>query len=930
MGKKTLLLLHLSFFIACVTFAQTGKLAGKVLNAKNEPLAGVTIKITGSAGGATTDQSGQYTITLTAGKKYSIDFSAVGYNPKSISEIEIIAGQVTNLDITMEVTDKNLAGVTITATRNTARRETVNSVIQFQKNTNTVASVVSAESIRRSPDRNTGEVLKRTPGASLIDGKFLVIRGLADRYNQAMLNGILLTSTEPDRKTFSFDIIPAPMIDNIIINKAFVPELPGEWAGGLIQVNTKDIPAKSFLNIQVGTGFNSQTIGKDFYKAKGGKLDWLGIDDGARGLPSSYTTKSAFNLATQEERNAIGRQMNNNWSAIPTKLSPNVSFQANGGFTGTLFGKKIGGIIGVNYNKTNRYTDILNQIQTLENGIFSRQYSYDDDRYTQEVTVGALASVSLQLNAKNKLSLKSIINGNTNNYIIRRNGINDNTGDDVYGGELTFRENTFFTTQLTGEHSITAPLKLKWYGAFNILDGYSPDQRRYQYTRKTGTQDPYLFLVGNSLAQESGSRVFQTLNDYIYTAGGDLTYGFDMFGQKQAIKGGYMLQIKDRLFDAQLFANYLPTDNAALRQQTIDKIFAPQNFGDGSSISNLFSFNSINNSNFRYLANTILNAGFLQFDNQLTDALRVVWGLRVEDYDQLLGSVKKWDSRHKHTRQTDFLPGVNATVKLDTKTNLRLSGSQTVIRPEQRELAALTLYDFELNSAVQGKPDLVRTKVSNFDLRYEMYPRSGEVFTLGLFYKNFEKPIEQNLQQGGAIFEFQNPDRATAYGAEIEVRKRLDFITTGLKNFTVQANAAYIKSNVKDEKRNIDRPLQGQSPYLLNIGLLYDLEKAGLNATVLFNQIGKRIYLVGDIPSSGGGGAPSIWEAPRPVLDFQVGKKFLHNKAELRLNISDILNKTQYFYQNGNDNTGFQKDKDAYRFTRKFGTTYSITFNYSL
>jgi len=928
--KKNLLLLSPLLFFAVITIAQTGKIAGKVLNAKNEPLAGVSIKITGAAGGASTDVEGRYTITLTAGKKYDLDFTAVGYNLKAVSEIEVIAGQVTTLDISMEVTGKNLAGVTVTATRNTARRETVNSVIQFQKNTNTVASVVSAESIKRSPDRNTGEVLKRTPGASLIDGKFLVIRGLADRYNQAMLNGILLTSTEPDRKTFSFDIIPAPMIDNIIINKAFVPELPGEWAGGLIQVNTKDIPSKNFFNVQIGTGFNSQTIGKDFYKAKGGGLDWLGIDNGARGLPPSYTTKSGFNLLTQEQRNAIGKEMNNNWAASPTKVSPNVSFQANGGFTGTLFGKKVGGILGINYSKTSRYTDILNQIQTLENGIFSQQYSYADDRYTTEITAGALASVSLQLDARNRLSLKSIVNVNTNNYAIRRNGINNNTSDDVYGGELTFRENTFFTVQLTGEHSIAAPLKFKWYGSFNILDGYSPDQRRYQYTRPTGTQNPYRFLVGNSLAQESGSRVFQTLNDYIYTAGGDLTYNFDMFGQKHAVKGGYMLQIKDRLFDAQLFANYLPIDNEALRQLPIDKIFAPENFGNGSDTSRQFAFNSINNKNFRYLANTILNAGFLQFDNQLSANLRVVWGLRVEDYDQLLGSVKSWDSRHKHTRQTDFLPGVNATLRLNPKTNLRLSGSQTVIRPEQRELAALTLYDFELNSAVQGNPNLLRTKVTNVDLRYEVYPRSGEVFTAGVFYKNFDKPIEQNLQQGGAIFEFQNPDRATAYGAEVELRKRLDFITGGLKNFTIQANAAYIKSNVKDEKRNIDRPLQGQSPYLLNFGLLYDLEEPGFNATLLFNQIGKRIYLVGDIPASGGGGAPDIWEAPRPVLDFQVSKKFIHKKAELRLNASDILNKTQYFYQNRDENTGFQKGSDAYRFTRKFGTTFSITFNYSL
>jgi outer membrane receptor protein involved in Fe transport len=251
-----------------------------------------------------------------------------------------------------------------------------------------------------------------------------------------------------------------------------------------------------------------------------------------------------------------------------------------------------------------------------------------------------------------------------------------------------------------------------------------------------------------------------------------------------------------------------------------------------------------------------------------------------------------------------------------------------VIRPELRELAALTLYDFELNSAVQGNPNLVRTKMTNADLRYELYPRSGEAITVGVFYKYFDNPIEQNLQQGGAIFEFQNPEKATAYGVELEFRKKIDMIDA-FRNFTLQANGAYIKSQVTDSKRNIARPLQGQSPYLLNVGLMYDLEKAGLSATFLYNQIGKRIYMVGDIPASGGGGAPDIWEASRPVLDFQLAKKILEKKGELKLNVSEILNKKQYFYQNKDIDTGFQIASDGYRFTRKFGTTVSVSFNYS-
>jgi outer membrane receptor protein involved in Fe transport len=295
-----------------------------------------------------------------------------------------------------------------------------------------------------------------------------------------------------------------------------------------------------------------------------------------------------------------------------------------------------------------------------------------------------------------------------------------------------------------------------------------------------------------------------------------------------------------------------------------------------------------------------------------------------------VGSVKAWDPRHSHSQVRDFLPGLNATLRVNNKTNIRLSGSQTVIRPELRELSFLNLYDFELNASVQGNPLLQRTKVTNADLRYELYPRAGEVFNIGAFYKYFDKPIEQifNEGSGGAsTFNYQNVEKATAYGAEVEMRKKLDFISGGLKNFTLQANAAYIYSRVTDSRFKVDRAMQGQSPYLINVGLLYDLEKQGFSATILYNQIGERIYLVGDV--SAAGGLPDIYEAPRPVLDLQLTKKLIENRAELKLNISDILNTTQYFYQNAGGKASFQKDTDAYRFTRKFGTTFGLTFSYA-
>ena len=933
--RTVLTILALLFSLA--SFAQKGRISGKVTNQKNEALVGVSIEISGAFSGMVrSDVEGRFSFPAETGKKYTLSFSYVGYQKKIVDEISLSAATEQNLDIVLDQEVKTLGNVTVTssANRGTAKGESVNALIAFQKNTNTVASVISGEAIRRSPDKNTGEVLKRTPGASLQEGKFLIVRGLAERYNMALLNGVPLSSTEPDRKAFSFDLIPANMIDNIVINKAFVPELPGEWAGGLIQVNTRDIPNKNFFNIQIGTGFNTQTIANPFQVYQGGKLDFLGIEDGTRALPSTYTTKSQFDALSAQAKTEMGKQFENVWNpTIQNGVNQlNSQLQVSGGFTSSKGTRKLGGIFGLTYNRTARLLKATNSgFNFIGNGAFTPDFDFADDRFSNDILLGALGNLTYQMDNYNKISLKTIFNINTSDYTTLRTGLEGNGNtllDSARGYELGFRQNTFWNTQLSGEHQILPnnKLKLKWNGSFTLLDGFIPDQRRLYYLKNNSSaSNPYVALLSNVLSQKSGNRFYQNLNDYIYSGGADLAYSFDAFGSKQTLKGGYMLQIKDRLFDAKPFSIYLPRDNAALRLLSPDKIFAPANFGDGSVTSTNFAFDAIKGNLYRYLANTILNAAYIQFDNQFGNKLRVIWGVRMEDYDQLVGSVKTSDPRYNYSRVRDWLPGLNATYKVNNLTNLRFSASQTVVRPEFRELANFQYYDFELNAAVQGFPLLQRTKVTNLDFRYELYPSAGEVFTAGVFYKYFDKPIEMvyNFVTGGASsFNFANPDYATAFGVELEFRKKLDF-STALKNFTIQANGSYIYSRVEDATLSLDRPLQGQSPYLVNASILYDHEKSGFSATLLYNQIGRRVTFVGSQDQ------PDIYESTRPVFDFQVTKKLAGNKAEFRLNIQDILNRRLYFYQNPDGNTRLNKSTDPFRLSRQFGTNISLVFGYN-
>ncbi len=918
------------------SYAQTGKIEGKITDSKTgNPLSGISVIVAGETRGVATDVDGRFVLTVPASKPKLIRVSSIGYQTKEIENVEVSPNALINLDIVMETATKTEEEIIIRTTR---RQETTAALIAYQKNTNTVAQVVSAESIRRSPDKNTSEVLKRIPGTSIQEGKYIIVRGLNDRYNQTMLNGILLGTTEPDRKTFSFDIFPSGMIDNIIINKAFLPEFSGEWAGGLVQVNTKDVPAKNYLNVVVGTGFNTQTIGKDFYTYKGGDLDFIGMDDGFRAIPDELPLRSKYNSLDREAKTELGKLFKNVWSATPNenKYLPvfNSSVQLSGGFNKKLGEKsKLGAILAFNYNQSNKRTDyIFNRLYVVNGTTPSLTFDYSDKKYSKDVLWGGLANVTLQLGSNNKISFKNLFNVNATNYVNERTGkdfeFDPFLGENVRATELALKTNTFFNTSISGDHNLNSlKSKLHWYGSFNILDQYIPDQRRIQYNQDPDVANaPYFLLIGASQSsQKSGSRYYGFLNDYNYVTGADITKSFKLFDLDQSIKGGYFFQVKDRLFDSRPFAFYLPSNNPDLIKLPADKVFSAENFGNGSD--NKFGFNELSGDQYRYIANTILNAGFLQLENQFGEKVKATYGVRFENYDQVIGSMRQSDRRHLHTEVLDFLPGANVTLKLNRKTNLRLSASQTVIRPEFRELSDFAFYDFDLSATVSGNKTLERTKISNFDIRYEIYPRAGELFTVGVFYKDFQKPIELFFNQSGAgsssTFNYLNADKAYSFGGELEFRKRLDF-ADALRNFTFQTNFSYIYNRVTRNSSNLDRPMQGQSPYVINTSVQYDIEKLGINTTLLFNMIGDRIFYVG------GNDFPPVTEQHRPLMDFQFAKKILKDNGEIKLNISDLLNRANIFYLDVNNDRKYDEGSDALAIKRKYGSTIGISFSYNL
>ncbi|OYX91786.1 MAG: hypothetical protein B7Y76_13725, partial [Sphingobacteriia bacterium 35-40-5] len=358
-----------------------------------------------------------------------------------------------------------------------------------------------------------------------------------------------------------------------------------------------------------------------------------------------------------------------------------------------------------------------------------------------------------------------------------------------------------------------------------------------------------------------------------------------------------------------------------------DEIFAPANINENGFILSEFTNNTDS-----YDANSDLNAGFLMMDNKFGEKFRISYGARFEQFAQTLNAID-FSGQAIAAKQDNFdvLPSANLTYSLNAKSNIRLSGSQTVSRPEFRELALFNYYDFISQTSVTGNPNLKRAKIFNGDLRYELYPSAGETFTVSAFYKNFNDPIEQRVNSNSTPvvrgINYLNADQATSLGVELDVRKKLSFLgdKAWLNNLTAFANASYIDSKVKGV--GIDRPLQGQSPYLVNAGLQYFSPKTALTFTSVYNRIGQRIFLVGYQ------GYSDIYENARDVLDFQVSKRVLKSQAEIKLNIGDVLNQSTVFYQNNTgdskmayDGAGIDRLINSY----KLGSNVSLSFSYNL
>lgn len=939
--------------VAFTVVAQTGRIAGKVIDKKTgEELIGVSVQIEGTSIGAATDFEGKFLINNITPGTYNVVVSYISYKKKVIAGVEVKAKETALVNIALEEATKELNEIVI---KGEIKKESANAVLIQQRNSVSVASGVSADLIKKTPDRTTADVIKRVSGASIQDNKFAVVRGLGDRYNMAFINGTPLASSESDRKAFSLDLIPASVLDNMMIVKTATPDMPADFAGGFIQITTKDIPEEDQYTVGLSMGAHSLTTFKEgFASPNTSSTDWLGYDS-KRSIPSGA-------MRTEEGRNASNSQLveqtklfDNNFKPTDvSSIAPNLSFNLSGSKRFKTERNEFGVLGAIAYSNNYRYTPFVVNEPPLSDDQRSIDFknadykTYTYNNYRRTVNLGGVLNLSMKVGKNNKFSFKNLYTQTGEDQTIKRDGIQyvnhaatfENQENKVFNDYLyQYQQSRMYTGQFTGEHFLTASkIKVKYTIGYTDINRSLPDFKRliYQADKQLGDTaypKPIVQLNpdANAFTPNQTGRFSSQLQETSPSAKYEVSIPFKMF-KKSEVKIGGFHQIRTRTFAARNFLftydnnNLDPSKYDVAGLQGPDSVFAPANIS-----GDLFFQRETTQGSDSYTASSRTHAGFVMFDNKFTNRLRVIWGARMEQFNQKVSSEAIGKKVDINKTVTDILPSLNIIYELTEKQNVRFSYSRTLSRPEFREFAPLAFYEVNYNSIIIGNDTLVRALIDNIDLKWEFFPSAAQTISVNPFFKRFTNPVEMIVVPNPSFrnFSYQNATSATNIGVELETRLLLvgidKFIGTNFfKDVTVYGNLALIQSQVNLSNAGAGlskRPLQGQSPYVFNLGLNYNNAKF-VDVALNVNRVGRRIAFVGTSENQ------TIWENPRTVMDISLSRTFF-KKLQAKFVVGDVFAQRLVFYHDLNKNGSFDEGKDADAFNYRYGRTFTIGLSYS-
>jgi hypothetical protein len=869
--------------------AQTGALGGHITDAESsEPLIGAMVMLVGTTTGAVTDEEGYFHIEGLRPGAYSLLASYLSYQSGSRTGVEISAGRETTIDMALKEASLQLKEIAVVAQR---RLSTETALLRTVRNTLPVAGGISAQQISKTQDSDAAEAIRRVPGVTIADDRFVVVRGLAQRYNNVWLNEAATPSGETDSRAFSFDVLPSSLIDYMMIYKSPSAELPADFSGGFVRVSTRNIPDGNTLQFTWQTGYNTNASFRSFELPEGYASDYLASGAGARQLPPDMP--SHLGEVSSSEAADFTRRINKGWSPKQFTALPEqkLAFTLNRSFAAS--GAKIGHITSLNYSNGYDYFETANNnylSYDMKNDLSSYRFRYNDVQYRNTVKFGGLFNWSL-VTDNSKLELRNFFNRRATSSLSRREGMDYYSDEAIRRWESIYTSRTTYSGQLSGSRQFAGDTgKADWTAGYAYANYSEPDRKDVKSMLHTnGGQQRYYV--------SDPSRYYQNLEDHSFSLSANYEHSFRL-GERftPALRAGVYGEHKNRDFAARRFIyNLLGNGYNRYADWDYSPVFTDENIAPDK----IYLKESTNKSD-AYDAVRNLGAAYLSARLNYGKKIDADIGLRMEYYGLRLNGYESDGIKPVALNEAavDWFPSVHLAYNIHANHLLRFSGGRSVNRPEFREIVPYVYYDFGLNANISGMPGLKNAYISNLDIRYEYYPSAAETLMAGIFYKSFGNPIEQTYNEAGSglQYTYHNAGRAEACGVEAELKKDLSF--AGLKGLSLVCNAAYIYSRVYFAEGSFerDRPMQGQSPYLVNAGLFYQNDTKGLSASVLYNRIGRRIESVGVPMQNPNDDIPDIYEMPRNSLDITFSKK-IGAHLEIKGGIKDLFNATVEYKQ---------------------------------
>ena len=904
----------ISFMVAlwAAGAAMAGTIEGIVKDGKTgNPLAGAAVRVVNSTLGATTDLDGKYSIPNVNPGIYSLRVSLTNYSQKVVPGVAVAGKETTSMDVALDpvANEGGLQHIDDTYVVEDRVRNNIVSELAARQRSAVVSNGLTQEQIRLSPDRDAGDALKRVTGLSIVDDKFVFVRGVTDRYNSTTLNGATVTGTDTDtdKKSFSFDLIPSTLIASTIVAKTATPDLPGDFSGGLVQVNTLDFPNDFMLTGGVEAASDNVSSNKDIRVAPGGGSDWKAKDDGTRAFPTGKTGVD------------IAKAMPNNWATSGDQSNLNSNYGLALGDKFNLGSGQLGFIASATYKNSFKIEDYHQQPTAGGLDLFQ----FDGKRYREKYLWGGLANVSWHINDNHRVSIENNYSRTAEDKVTQAKGIAESQ-DSTRTQTITWAQRDLYLGQIKGQHTLPFAhgLDIKWRLTKTTSAAQEPDRKFVAYSR----------LASGLYFMRENYRTWSDLTEDTHGGAVDVEYPV---GQG-SFKAGYAKNNRDREFNVDAYVTDASKTYRTYRSLVtlpIDKIFAPENYGKDAAGHQMFDFIPYTALTGEYNGTQDLNCYYGMYDSPFRISgrgFRFAGGVRVEDSDQVVHSPKAAGSPiilSSETQNTDALPSANLTCEITKTSNLRLGYYKSVNRPELREQANVAYFDFDQNQTVFGNPDLKRALIKNYDVRGEWFPKPGEVLAASWFYKGLTDAIEEELlpSPDRYVRTWFNSPEGKNYGYELEARKSLGFVTGALTNLVVQGNYTHVTSEVSYEEKYTDqagnphtvsktRPLQGQAPYTLNTGLIYSVPGIGLSTSLLYNKFGRRLAAVGDSRDE------DIYEEPRELLDFALTEQFTP-LIRLKFTVKDILAQDKVLTF-GNSGSTWERVNA--------GTTYALSLSFSL